>query len=411
MGGGGREHALAWKLAQEAEVIAAPGNPGMSEFVEKVDLGAADSAGILEVCLDRSIDLVVVGPEDPLINGLGDRLRQKGIAVYGPNAAGAQLEASKAFSKELMQTAGVQTSPFRSFQDSKSAIAYAQSRYDQGFSVAVKASGNALGKGVVVCDSADEASEAIVMMLDQGAFGDAGSTVVIEDRLTGPEFSLLTMVGDHNFVSLPVAQDHKRALDGDLGPNTGGMGTYSPVNWVTPAMIEEIERSSVAPVLDELKKRGINYRGTLFSGFMVQNGIPYCLEYNVRFGDPETQSVMLRVGKGLANALWQAANGDRIDAPEVMENASASVVVASGGYPGKYATGIPISLGSLPEGAIHFHSGTAIRNGELVTSGGRVITASASAPTLDLALERAYQAAEAVQFEGAFYRRDIGAKR
>jgi phosphoribosylamine--glycine ligase len=411
VGGGGREHALAWKLAQEAEVIVAPGNPGMTEFAETVDLGAADSAGIVELCRERSVDLVVVGPEDPLINGLGDRLRQMGIAVYGPNAAGAQLEASKAFSKELMQTAGVQTSPFQSFQDSKSAIEYAKSRYDLGFSVAVKASGNALGKGVVVCDSADEASESIIMMLDQGVFGDAGSTLVIEDRLTGPEFSLLTMVGDHNFVSLPVAQDHKRALDGDLGPNTGGMGTYSPVHWVTPSMIEEIERTCVAPVLDELRKRGIDYRGTLFSGFMVQGGVPYCLEYNVRFGDPETQSVMLRLGRGLANGLLQAAKGERINAPEVIDNASASVVVASGGYPGKYATGIPISLGTLPEGAIHFHSGTAIRNGQLVTSGGRVITASASAPTLDEAIARAYQAAEAVQFEGAYCRRDIGAKR
>jgi phosphoribosylamine---glycine ligase len=411
VGGGGREHALAWKLSQEAEVIVAPGNPGISDVAETVDIGAADTEGLIALCRERSVDLVVVGPEDPLINGLGDRLRHAGVAVFGPNASAAQLEASKAFSKEVMLASNVPTSKFRAFQDSTLARDYARSRFDEGIAVAVKASGNALGKGVVVCDTVEEAFEAIRMMIDEESFGEAGKTLVIEDRLTGPEFSLLSIVGDENFVSLPVAQDHKRALDGDLGPNTGGMGTYSPVEWVTPAMVEEIERQSVAPIIAALKARGIGYRGTLFSGFMVQNGTPYCLEYNVRFGDPETQSVMLRLGNGLANALWQAATGQVIEAPEVLENASASVVVAIGGYPGRYSTGVPVSIGSLPEGARLFHSGTAIRNGQLVTAGGRVISASASAPTLDLALERAYQAAEAVQFEGAFYRRDIGAKR
>jgi phosphoribosylamine--glycine ligase len=408
VGSGGREHALAWKLAQEAEVLCAPGNPGIAEDCEVVQVAANDFPALVRLAQERHVNLVVVGPEDPLVDGLADTLREAGIPTYGPSRAGAQLEASKAFSKELMRDAGVPTAHFETFTDPELAKEYARLRFADGRPVAVKASGNALGKGVVVCDDPGEAEAAIDQMMVQRIFGEAGATVVIEDRLGGPEFSLITIVGDENFVSLPVAQDHKRAHDGDQGPNTGGMGTYSPVDWVTEELIAHTEERIVRPVLLELKKRGITYRGTLFSGVMMDGAHPYCLEYNVRFGDPETQSLMLRIGRGLAAALEQAARGEVIDAPEILSNASATVVVASGGYPLEYRKGLPIHLGAVPAGAKVFHAGTATKDGQLVTNGGRVFGAAASAPDLARARSLAYEAAREIRFEGAFYRKDIG---
>jgi phosphoribosylamine--glycine ligase len=308
-----------------------------------------------------------------------------------------------------MFEAGVPTASFLSFHDPNEAKTYARERFADGRQVAVKASGNALGKGVVVCESEEEAEETIDQMMVARVFGDAGAIVVIEDRLVGPEFSLLTIVGDEHYVSLPVAQDHKRAFDGDQGPNTGGMGTYSPVAWVTPDLVAEAEERVVAPALRRLKERGVLYRGTLFSGLMMDGDRLHCLEYNVRFGDPETQTVMLRLGKGFADALYQAAFGNPIPRPEVRQNAAVSVVVASGGYPGAVQKGLPITFGELPPGVKFFHAGTGRSGDCLVTNGGRVLSASASAPTLVEARRLAYAGAEAVQFEGAFYRRDIGA--
>ncbi len=409
VGSGGREHALAWKLAQEHEVFCAPGNPGIAEDVEIVPVVAMDLGGLLEVALKRKVDLVVVGPEDPLVAGLADVLGGAGVPCYGPGLQAARLEGSKAFSKAAMAAAGVPTAEFASSTSAEMALEYARQRFAAGRQVAVKASGNALGKGVVVCERLEEAEGAIRRMMVDREFGDAGAEVVVEDRLVGREFSLLTIVGDGGFASLPVAQDHKRAFDGDLGPNTGGMGTVSPCEWVSDDLIKETEARVVAPLLAEMRRRGIPYRGTLFSGLMVEEGTPYCLEYNVRFGDPETQSVMLRLGRGLGEALYSAAIGDLVSAPEVLDNAAATVVVASGGYPGGYERGLPIEIDALPDGAKLFHAGTALRNGELVTSGGRVIGASASGATLDEARLKAYAAAEAVRFEGAFFRRDIGA--
>lgn len=407
VGGGGREHALAWKLAQEAEVLCAPGNPGIAEDVECVPFRADDFVGLTRLCKDRQVDLVVVGPEDPLVAGLANALRENDIVVYGPGSHGAELEASKAFSKELMFEAGIPTAEFLSFHDVDEAKTYARQRFADGRKVVVKASGNALGKGVVVCDTEIEAEDAIDQMMVHKVFGDAGSVVVIEDRLEGWEFSLLTIVGDHNFVSLPVAQDYKRAFDGDQGPNTGGMGTYSPVRHVTPEMVAEAEARIVAPAIRRLRERGIAYRGTLFSGLMVEAGRIFCLEYNVRFGDPETQSVMRRLGKGFAQALYQAAVGEKIDAPEVTSNAVVTVVVASGGYPGAIQKGRPIEIDNLPDGVKVFHAGTALSEGQLVTNGGRVFGVSAEAETLTEAREHAYAGAKAIRFEGAFFRNDI----
>ncbi|AIE86811.1 phosphoribosylamine/glycine ligase [Fimbriimonas ginsengisoli Gsoil 348] len=408
VGGGGREHALAWKLAQEAEVLCAPGNPGIAGDVECVPVRQDDFAGLLELCRHREVDLVVVGPEDPLIAGLGSFLREHGITVYGPGKQAAQLEGSKAFSKELMFEAGIPTAEFLSFHDPNEAKTYVRERFANGRQVAVKASGNALGKGVVVCETELEAEEAIDQMMVQRIFGDAGSVVVIEDRLRGPEFSLLTIVGDEHFVSLPIAQDHKQAFDGDKGPNTGGMGAYSPVDWVTSDMVAETEERVVAPALRRLRERGILYRGTLFSGLMMDEGQIYCLEYNVRFGDPEIETLVLRLGFGFANALYEAALGHKITPPEVLRNAAVSVFVASGGYPGSIRKGLPIELGRTPEGAKLFHAGTAEQDGKLVTNGGRVVAACASGATFEEARRLAYLAAEGVRFEGAFYRSDIG---
>ena len=401
VGSGGREHALCWKLAQGHEVVCAPGNPGIAADVACVP--ADDLAG-----LAKGFDLVVVGPEDPLVEGLADRIRTAGVAVYGPGADGARLEASKAFSKALMQEAGVPTAAFFTFHHAEPALEYARNRFGEGLRVAVKASGNALGKGVVVCDALEEAEGAIREMMVERRFGEAGATVVVEERLVGPEFSLLTLVGDHDFSSLPVAQDHKRAFDGDRGPNTGGMGTVSPCAWVSDDAVREAEDRCIRPLLALMRDRGISYRGTLFSGLMVQNGTPYCLEYNVRFGDPETQSVMLRLGGGFGEALFAAATGARVPPVEVLDDFATTVVVASGGYPGGYDKGLPIEVGDLPEGAKLFHAGTALIDGRLVTSGGRVVGASASGSTMAEARSRAYAAAAAVRFEGAFYRGDIG---
>ena len=410
VGSGGREHALAWKFSREAEVIAAPGNPGMAEDVEIVDISPRKQKELLELCQKRSIDLVVVGPEDPLIEGLADVLRDGGIAVYGPGADGAGLEGSKAFSKQLMRNANVPTAEFQIFTDAKLAKEYAKARFDAGKGVAVKASGNALGKGVVVASTFEEANEAIHQMMVGKQFGLAGEKIVIEDRLTGPEFSVLTLVGDKNYVSLPVVQDHKRAYDHNRGPNTGGMGAFSPVDWVTADLVREVEESIIKPTLKALHESGISYRGTIFSGIMMDQGKPHCLEFNVRMGDPETQVIVARIGSGFLKAFHSAATGEFIEAPEVLANAVVSVVIASEHYPILSSKGSPITIAEHIPGVKYFHAGTSMIDGELVTNGGRVINATACANTLKEARKLAYRAAAGVHFEGARYRTDIASE-
>lgn len=406
VGSGGREHALVWKLGQEAEVYATPGNPGMD--CECFGVVINDYAGVEALCDRLKPELVVIGPEDPLVLGLGDRLRTAGFPVFGPGAEGARLEASKAFSKEMMARAGVPTAASGTFTDPEAAYAYAQSRFDSGRQVVVKASGNALGKGVVICPSLDEAAEAIAEMMVEGAFGTAGQTIVIEDRLVGREFSLLSVVSGRDFWSLPVAQDYKRALDGDRGPNTGGMGSFSPCEWVTSSQVTKAEELIVQPIVNQLVSDGIPYNGVLFSGVMVVDDAPVCLEYNVRFGDPETQSVVRRLGSGFAELLMATARGEAVHPVEVNQDCAVSVVVASGGYPGSYKKGVPITIGEMPPGVYVFHAGTAIRDGVLVTSGGRVLTVSAVGTSLTEARQRAYDGVAQVQFDGAFARKDIG---
>ena len=408
LGSGGREHALVWKLAQEATVFAAPGNPGMLDIATCLPISLSEFDLIYQATVDHTIDLVVCGPEDPLVNGLGDYLRERGVAVYGPSKAGAALEASKAFSKDVMVAAGVPTAAFGTFSELDAALAFVAEQYGAGKQLAVKASGNALGKGVVVAETQAEAEAAVRSMLEAKVFGEAGATVVLEERLIGREFSLLTIVGDHNFVSLPVAQDYKRAFDGDTGPNTGGMGSYSPASWVTPELIQSAEDRMVAPLLAELKRRGISYRGTLFSGVMVVNGEPICLEYNVRFGDPETQSVMCRLGTGFAEALYQAATGEFVVAPEVLDNAVTTIVIAAGDYPVSGSRGATMTVGALPDGVTVFHAGTKHVDGVLVTNGGRVCCVTAIAADSITSRASAYAGARQVHFDGARFRSDIG---
>lgn len=402
VGSGGREHALAWKLAAECEVVATPGNPGIAQ------VAACLPGSPLEVCRHVRPDLVVVGPENPLIDGLADRLRDEGYATVGPGASGARLEASKAFSKEVMARAGVPTAAFKTFTDPHQAREFARERYEAGRQLAIKASGAALGKGVVVAETLAEALEAIESMMVDLELGEAGSTVVLEDRLVGREFSLLTLCSGTSIRSLPVAQDYKRALDRDLGPNTGGMGTYSPVSWLSDSIVERTVESVVRPALRALADAGIDYRGVLFSGVMVQDGRPFCLEYNVRFGDPETQSVVRRLGSGFPEALRATANGAAIPPIETLDNAVTTVVLASEGYPGNYPKGLPITVGAMPASCVLFHAGTAVEDGQLVTAGGRVMAVSATAPTLEASRAAAYEGVRAVAFDGMHYRTDIG---
>lgn len=401
VGGGGREHALAWRLTQEGhEIAGAPGNPGVGQLGPLFD-------NVSDALRGFEPELVVIGPEDPLIGGMADELRQRGIPTFGPGGMGARLEASKAWSKKMMEEAGVPTAAATIHTDYQEACEEVAKRFASGRHVAIKASGAALGKGVILCRDELHARHALSRMLLDEEFGDAGRLVVVEDFLEGREFSILTVVSEQGLLSLPVAQDYKRVGDGDTGENTGGMGTYSPVPWVTTAMVEETEARIVRPIVDHLRAKGVPYSGVLFSGVMVVDGSPYCLEYNVRFGDPETQSVMRRV-EGVGDLLWAAAQGEALPQIRVSDQAAVTVVAASAGYPATSQKGVPITLGEMPEGVVVFHAGTAMQNGQLVTNGGRVLAVSAVANDLEQARARAYAGMDQVAFAGKHFRSDIG---
>lgn len=406
IGGGGREHALAWKLKDEAEVICAPGNPGIAEDVECVAIPIHDFASIVKLAQDREVNLVVVGPEDPLVAGLADALREQGFPTFGPGKIAAQLEGSKAFAKAMMQRAGVPTASYQTFIDGDASKEYVRSVYALGKQVALKASGNALGKGVIVCPTLEEALAGIDTLK---ALGEAGRTLVIEERLIGREFSLLTVVNELGIVSLPVAQDYKRVFDNDEGPNTGGMGTFSPLSWLSNDIVTQVEDEMVKPVAKALLDDRISYRGILFTGVMVTEDGPKCIEYNVRFGDPETQTIMRRLGPGLANLLMQASLGEPIPAIEVNDQSAITVALASGGYPGDYKKGLPIKIGTLAHSVKLFHAGTAMLGDQLVTNGGRVLGVTAVGPTPESARTLAYDAVNQISFEGMHHRTDIGA--
>ncbi|MBX3112678.1 MAG: phosphoribosylamine--glycine ligase [Fimbriimonadaceae bacterium] len=407
VGSGAREHALCWKLAHEGEVLCAPGNAGVQDEFPTFDVSVRDHPGLVGLARRTDPDFVVVGAEDPLVEGLADAFRSAGFPVVGPGQAWARIEGSKAFSKDLMASAGVPTARALTTADPGAALAHVRREYAEGRQVAVKADGTALGKGVVVCDTLEQAEDAVERFMVHGEIGDSGRTLVLEERLVGREFSLICLCNETGFQSLPVAQDYKRAFDGDEGPNTGGMGAYSPVTWVSEDAVRQTEDEVVAPLLAEVKRRGGLFRGVLFAGLMATAQGVKCLEYNVRFGDPEIETLVRRLGAGFADALASVANGWPLPAVDVSPEAAVTVMVASGGYPGAYEKGKPVTVGRMPDGVVVFHAGTAYLGDEVVTAGGRVLAVTATGSTVGEARELAYRGVAQVSFDGMQHRSDI----
>jgi phosphoribosylamine---glycine ligase len=416
IGGGGREHALAWGLSRSAhvdEVVCAPGNPGMASLGECVPVTTTDPGAVVDLAAKLDADLVVVGPEDPLVAGVVDALTGSGRAAFGPNAAAARLEGSKAWMKDVLSAAEVATARYGAFGRGEEADALAFLETLPGLYV-VKTDGLAAGKGVVVTESIAEARDAVRAYLSGAAFGDAGRTCVIEEGLTGPELSLFALCDGTRAQVLATAQDHKRAFDGDTGPNTGGMGAYSPVPFVDGDLGDRMMDRALLPTLAELDRRGAPYRGVLFCGLMLTADGPKVLEYNVRFGDPECQVLVPRLRSDLFLHLAESAAGVLETPIELSDTACVGVVLASGGYPpapertGDVIEGLDRAAGH--EGVEVFHSGTASADGNVVVNGGRVLTVTAVGAGVGAARDRAYAAAAEISWPGVHYRRDIGSQ-
>lgn len=413
VGSGGREHALIKSLAlspAKPRLICAPGNAGIAADATCFPVAVENIAGLVALAQRENVEFVVVGPEVPLSLGLVDALMQAGIPAYGPKADGARLEASKVFTKQILLKYKIPTAPAGIFTEIEPALDYLHKR---GAPIVIKADGLAAGKGVIVSQTPAEAEAAVRDMLAGNKFGSAGSQILIEDCLFGEETSLLVVVSGRDYVILPTSQDHKRIGDGDTGPNTGGMGTYSPAEVVTPALLAQIEREIVKPSVDAIAAEGIDFRGTLFIGIMLTPSGPSVLEYNTRFGDPETQVVLPRLQTDLLALLWAAARGElRGFKLAVKPDYALCVVVAAKGYPDSYAKGDVITIpAALPSQTSVIHAGTAKNAaGQLTANGGRVLGVTALAPTLREAAARAYAACDQIQWTNKYFRRDIGAK-
>lgn len=410
LGSGGREHALCHALQRSPDLdklFILPGNAGTARLGQNIPGDASDIKLALEVARRENIGLAIVGPEDPLAAGIVDAFEAAGLRVFGPSRAAAQLEADKAFAKHLMRQYAIPTADARTFSDFESARQYISTRDE---AVVVKAAGLAKGKGAIVCDDPSDAIIAAERILVDRVFGDAGNTIVVEERLVGPEVSLLAIVDGHTSFLLEPAQDHKRIGDDDTGPNTGGMGAFSPSLLITPELQQQIEKQILVPTLDGLVHEEIHYRGVLYLGLMLTAAGPKVLEYNCRFGDPEAQAILLRLRSDLLELLNATVDGRLDEATIEWDRRHAlCVVIASGGYPDSYLTGVPIT--GLPEDAddaVVFHAGTKLRGRNVVTSGGRVLGVTALGETRAAARERAYGIIEQIQFEGAQYRRDLG---
>ena len=411
MGGGGREHALCWSLRREnpqADLYCAPGNPGTADIAHNLPIAADDLDRLADAADMYAIDLTVIGPEVPLARGLADRLRAEGRAVLGPSAAAAQLEASKAFAKQVMASAGVRTAASESFSDLKQALAYVDRHSEP---LVVKASGLAAGKGAIVCATRQEAARAVRSMLESGDFGDAGRTVVVEAFLEGEEISVLAITDGRDLELLPVSQDHKRLLAGDRGPNTGGMGAYSPVSLASPALLERIKRDVLFPTLEAMRRLGTPFTGVLYAGLMIDPaGVPSVVEFNCRLGDPEAQVILPLIASGLTDCMWRVAKGERPSRMDATRAAAVTTVLASRGYPEHPEKGAAITLPeSLPEGVTIFHAGTQ-RSGDgvLRVEGGRVLTVTAVATSFREAQQLSRDTADAIEFDGKLFRADIG---
>lgn len=410
LGSGGREHAIAKKLAASprcGKLYIAPGNGGTSQEGENISLDENDPAAVAAFAKDHGCGMVVIGPEAPLVVGVADAVRGAGIPCFGPGAEGAQMEGSKLFSKQLMERAGVPTAAYGSFTDEQSALDYVNA---QGAPLVVKADGLAAGKGVIVATELEQALDAVHECFS-GAFGDAGNTVVVEEMLTGPECSLLAFTDGITVRPMATSQDHKRALEGDLGPNTGGMGVYSPVPIVTPEEHETMV-AIMHQTVEQLHREGIDYRGCLYGGFMLTPAGPKVLEFNARFGDPETQVILPRLQNDLVDVMLACAE-QRLDEVELSwcDDWAVSVVLTSAGYPGSYEKGkviTGIEDAEALDGVTVYHAGTREQDGQILTNGGRVIDVTALGATFEEARNLAYAACEKIDFEGKTLRHDIG---
>lgn len=414
IGGGGREHALVWKLASSLRVdklYCAPGNAGISQLATCVPLAATDLTGLKTFAEQEGVDLTVVGPEAPLALGIADLFRENKLKVFGPTRNAAKIESSKAFAKNLMMRQGIPTAEASVFESVRPALDYLE---QCALPIVVKADGLAQGKGVVVARTAQDAKDAVVNVLEHRAFGDAGNRVVIEECLEGEELTLMAFADGKTVVPMLAAQDHKRLGEGDAGPNTGGMGAYAPAPLATPALRYAIMRDVLHPAIEGLSRVGSPFYGVLYAGLMVKDGTPYVLEFNARFGDPETQVVLPLLKTDLADVL-EAVVEHRLDQIHLdwSEESSVCVVMASGGYPGTYPSGLPIN--GLLEAAADdrvsvFHAGTALNGQDVVTAGGRVLGVTAWGPSLKVARDQAYDAGRHVTFEGQYFRTDIAAR-
>lgn len=411
LGGGGREHALAWAVKQNPKcdkLIVAPGNAGIDQIAECADLDIMDGSAVVQFCDAKAVEFVIIGPEAPLAVGVADRLRDAGLLVFGPSQEAARLEASKRFTKAICDAAGAPTAAYGHFTDAAAAKAYVE---EHGAPIVIKADGLAAGKGVIIAETVGDAQAAIDDMFS-GAFGGAGAEVVIEEFMEGEEASFFVLCDGETALPMGTAQDHKRIGEGDTGPNTGGMGAYSPAPVMTSDIADKALNLIVKPTLSEMVRRGAPYQGILYAGLMIKDGMPRLVEYNVRFGDPECQVLMLRLGAQALDLMHAAAEG-RLSEAQVnwADDHAMTVVMAADGYPGSYAKGQAIGgLDDLPEDSMHvmFHAGTELRNGQVVSSGGRVLNATARGQSLREAADRAYALVDGVDWPGAALRRDIG---
>jgi phosphoribosylamine--glycine ligase len=414
IGNGGREHAIAWKLAKSNnmdKLYIAPGNPGTAECGQNVPIGVNETKKLLDFAQQNKVGWVVVGPEEPLAAGIVDTFEQAGIKAFGPSAEAAKLEADKAFAKQLMRSCCICTAEGRIFDKFSDAKAYIASRDE---AVVIKAAGLAKGKGVFICDDPADGILAAEKIMCDRIFGTAGDTIIVEEKLLGEEASILAFVDGRNIYVMESSQDHKPIGDGDSGPNTGGMGAYSPAPVVTDELMSQISREIIVPIVDGMNRNDTPYKGVLYAGLMITAAGPRVLEFNVRFGDPETQPILMRLKNDLLKVLLAVCDGtlDKVSL-EWDERPSVCVVMASGGYPGDYKKGVKITgleQAAQLDDVVVFHAGTKSCNGDIVTDGGRVLGVTAIGKTISLAKKKAYQAVDKIKFEGAYFRKDIADK-
>lgn len=412
IGSGGREHALVWKIAQSkavGDIFAAPGNAGIREIAQCIEIGSDDIKGLVNFAKDKKIDLTVVGPEAPLVAGIVDEFQKQNLTIFGPTALASRLEASKVFAKQIMIKSGVPTAHCEIFDDPQQAKDYIKTK---NAPMVVKADGLAQGKGVIVAKTQKEALDAVTSIMEEKIFGEAGNKVIVEECLLGEEASILVFCDGNNFVPLASSQDHKRIFDNDQGPNTGGMGAYSPAPVVSKKLMKEILNKIIKPVVLEMSKIGCPYKGVLYAGIMITSEGPKVLEFNVRFGDPETQAILPRLKTDLVKVM-QLVIDEKLNSARLSwrKESCVCIVLSSGGYPGEYQKGKEIfGLGELKNknGVVVFHAGTKLDKAKVLTSGGRVLGVTALGKTIQDAIKNAYQVAEKIKFEGMHFRKDVG---